>query len=204
MIQSPRLLAVLLVLPWLQAVAQDTPSPGYWYSSNGTLVRTGFGHCWRTAQWSPENALRACDPQLFREPEAAEPPAAEPAAPSPDPAPVREAVAAFNMAPVLFGFDSSSLEAAQDARLQHLAMHLRHHPGVQLTLVGHTDSRGSAHYNMKLGLKRAQAVAERLVELGVDRARIRAISAGEHQPVADNATEQGRAANRRVEFVLEH
>ncbi|GAB6043839.1 OmpA family protein [Endothiovibrio diazotrophicus] len=67
-------------------------------------------------------------------------------------------------------------------------------------IVGHTDSRGSDAYNQRLSQKRAQAVADYLAANGVAAEKLSASGMGESQPVADNATEEGRAANRRVEI----
>lgn len=78
----------------------------------------------------------------------------------------------------------------------------REPPDVSLFVAGHTDSRGSAAYNYHLGLKRAQAVAEALVRRGVYQANVYRISFGEAVPVASNATAEGRARNRRVEFLF--
>ena len=66
--------------------------------------------------------------------------------------------------------------------------------------VGHTDSVGSKSYNQALSAQRASAVLSYLVGKGVDAARMKSEGRGESQPVASNATAQGRAQNRRVEI----
>lgn len=70
----------------------------------------------------------------------------------------------------------------------------------QISITGHTDSVGSDQYNQKLSEARARTVAEFMVENGVDPRIIRARGMGESQPVADNATAEGRQRNRRVEI----
>jgi outer membrane protein OmpA-like peptidoglycan-associated protein len=68
---------------------------------------------------------------------------------------------------------------------------------------GHTDSRGSDALNMTLSERRAGAVRDYLVSQGVDASRIRAEGRGEHEPVADNSSAEGRANNRRVEIIIQ-
>jgi outer membrane protein OmpA-like peptidoglycan-associated protein len=103
-------------------------------------------------------------------------------------------------ADALFDFDKSDLKAAGLASLDSLVERIK---GVQLDVViavGHTDSVGSEAYNNRLGLARAESVKAYLVAKGVDVKRVRAVSKGESQPIADNATEEGRAKNRRVDI----
>lgn len=123
--------------------------------------------------------------------------AAAPAAPAaPKPAPVKVSLPAD----ALFDFDKSDLKAAGLASLDSLVERIK---GVQLDVViavGHTDSVGSEAYNNRLGLARADSVKAYLVAKGVDVKRVRAVSKGESQPIADNTTEEGRAKNRRVEI----
>ena len=70
-----------------------------------------------------------------------------------------------------------------------------------IRIIGHTDSKGSDEYNMKLGMRRAISVRNKLVEFGLDPARIIGVdSMGEREPVATNETEEGRFENRRIEF----
>jgi adhesin transport system outer membrane protein len=121
-------------------------------------------------------------------------PVAAPVAPKP--APVKVSLSAD----ALFDFNKSDLKAAGLASLDSLVERIK---GVQLDVViavGHTDSVGSEAYNNRLGLARAESVKAYLVSGGVDVKRIRAEGRGESQPIADNATEEGRAKNRRVEI----
>jgi outer membrane protein OmpA-like peptidoglycan-associated protein len=68
---------------------------------------------------------------------------------------------------------------------------------------GFTDDSGSPKQNEELAKERAKAVADHLVQSGIDPSRIQVVSHGEHDPVANNDTAEGRAANRRVEIVVE-
>jgi len=69
-------------------------------------------------------------------------------------------------------------------------------------VVGHTDSTGSAAYNQTLSVNRAQSVVNYLASRGIPMQRMSAEGRGDTQPIADNNTETGRAANRRVEMYL--
>ena len=78
------------------------------------------------------------------------------------------------------------------------------HPEIASVRVeGHTDSRGSVAHNTSLSDRRAKAVRRWLIEKGIAPARLSARGYGPSRPVADNATAEGRAANRRVEFHLQ-
>ena len=71
-----------------------------------------------------------------------------------------------------------------------------------LSIEGHTDSKGTEEYNQKLSERRAEAVANYLVKLGVDRDKVSAVGYGESNPVATNETDSGRQLNRRVEIIV--
>ena len=88
--------------------------------------------------------------------------------------------------------------------MQEVATFIKEYPLTNVTIEGHTDSMGSAEYNQKLSQRRAQKVADVLVnEYGVDPNRISVAGFGEEQPIADNSTAEGRQTNRRVSAVFE-
>jgi outer membrane protein OmpA-like peptidoglycan-associated protein/opacity protein-like surface antigen len=97
-----------------------------------------------------------------------------------------------------FAFDSAELTAQDKAELERVAARLKELEFVGGTATGHTDSVGDEAYNQKLSERRAQAVVDFLHAQGVSPSRITAIGMGEIKPIADNATEEGRAQNRRV------
>ena len=97
-----------------------------------------------------------------------------------------------------FAFDSAELTAEDKAELDRVATRLTELEFVGGTATGHTDSVGDEAYNQKLSERRAQAVVDYLHAKGVAAGRITAIGMGEAKPLADNATEEGRAQNRRV------
>jgi OOP family OmpA-OmpF porin len=101
-----------------------------------------------------------------------------------------------------FAFDSAELNDEARAALDSAFTVVRDNSDVQLDLVGHTDSMGTDAYNQGLSERRAQAAVDYLVSKGIAEGQLRAVGRGEAEPVASNATEDGRARNRRVEFVV--
>ena len=99
-----------------------------------------------------------------------------------------------------FDFDKSVVKPIYLPHIAKAAGVLRAHAKLDVEIAGHTDSKGSDEYNMKLGLRRALAVKEWLVKYGVDPGRLEVKSYGERQPAVSNATDEGRAKNRRVEL----
>mgnify|MGYP001350172194 FL=1 len=103
---------------------------------------------------------------------------------------------------VLFGFDRSDLSATAEGNLDKLSNILKEYPDTNIEIQGHTDSKGSDSYNMSLSEKRAQSVATYLRGRGIASNRITTKGYGETAPVASNDTEDGRAENRRVNFLI--
>ncbi|MGQ0701361.1 MAG: OmpA family protein [Panacagrimonas sp.] len=99
-------------------------------------------------------------------------------------------------------FDSGSARLTADAKiaLKEVARGLAGDPDLRVEIVGHTDNVGNDGYNMILSQQRAQSVRQYLIGQGVKSGRLKATGLGETAPVADNQTEEGRNANRRVEF----
>jgi len=108
---------------------------------------------------------------------------------------------------VLFDFDSTALSTRAQRSLTDMAELIARAPEGQILVVGHTDSKGSDRYNLNLSERRAKAVAAFLQKRGVAAARLRTEGRGKTEPVADNEiggadNPEGRAKNRRVEFVV--
>lgn len=106
----------------------------------------------------------------------------------------------YKLERVNFEFDSAKLTADSTASLDAAVQILKRHSDLKVEVAGHTDSVGNDDYNMGLSERRAQAVADYLIANGADAANITVKGYGETDPVADNGTEEGRAANRRVEL----
>ena len=101
---------------------------------------------------------------------------------------------------IVFESDSAKLEAASLGTLNQLATAAKACPGVRIAIEGHADIEGSAEYNQRLSLRRAQAVAAYLTGAGVQ--RVGAVGFGSSRPVAPNDTPGNRAKNRRTEIVV--
>lgn len=108
----------------------------------------------------------------------------------------------FSLEGVNFAFDSAELRPEAEAHLQEALTQVQNNEAVNISIIGHTDSVGSEAYNQGLSERRAQSVADYLISNGVDANRLSVEGRGEIQPVASNSTEEGRAQNRRVDFVV--
>ncbi|HEY8141184.1 MAG TPA: OmpA family protein [Kofleriaceae bacterium] len=105
---------------------------------------------------------------------------------------------------VLFKTNESELLPIAEQQLRKVADALNaYDEGRKIVVAGHTDSRGSASFNKRLSLSRAESVRTFLVNSGVSPDRIRAVGKGKDEPIADNKSAEGRANNRRVEIIVE-
>jgi peptidoglycan-associated lipoprotein len=140
----------------------------------------------------------------------APPPAPPPAAPAPAPLPPAPPPAPRGPIPgsaedfrtnvgdtVHFGYDQYSVEEADRAQLQKQAAWLNQYPNVRVSIEGHADERGTREYNLALGARRANAVKEFLVSVGVSSARIDTVSYGKERPVCTESNEACWTQNRR-------
>jgi outer membrane protein OmpA-like peptidoglycan-associated protein len=102
---------------------------------------------------------------------------------------------------ILFDIDSAKIRAESLATLDEVVKVLAAEPSWKITIEGHTDTTGTAAHNQTLSEQRARAVKDYLVSKGIPAERLATGGFGQTKPVADNATELGRAQNRRVELV---
>lgn len=102
---------------------------------------------------------------------------------------------------IYFDYDSSSVLSQFEEIIKAHAGFLQANPGLVTTLEGHADERGSREYNLALGERRALAVKQQLVVLGVAPDQVRSVSYGEERPADPGHDEQAWSLNRRVEFV---
>ena len=191
----------LVTMSCVGCSAIDMPKSSYLTDNNGKYERDGTGHCLRTINWTEASANADCDPSLMKN---------VAHAPFPNPAPVVVPVSVAPSKPSViektvrleganFATGSSKLLKAADIKLDEVVNAAKEYPQVQLDVTGYTDNVGNAQKNLQLSQQRANAVKAYLVKKGVASERINTKGAGADSPIADNATAEGRAKNRRVE-----
>ena len=111
---------------------------------------------------------------------------------------------ALNMQIINFETASTNIPLVNQSILDQAAALMQRASHVNLKVIGHTDAQGNADANKALSQQRAQTVVDYLVSKGVDPAQLQAIGMGQEQPRADNATEEGRFKNRRIEFEVQN
>lgn len=108
----------------------------------------------------------------------------------------------FSTTGILFAANSASIQPQSYGTLKEIAAVLKENNGLQVKIIGHTDSDGDDAANLELSKKRAEAVKATLTkEFGIEESRMQADGKGETQPAAANTTPEGKAQNRRVEFI---
>lgn len=103
---------------------------------------------------------------------------------------------------ILFDVNSSNLQDAAKTNLRNLSIILNKYEDTEILVEGHTDSDGTEEHNRDLSIRRAQSVATDITSNNVIATRFTIMGYGEAQPVADNTTDMGKQANRRVEIAI--
>ena len=103
---------------------------------------------------------------------------------------------------VFFGYDSSNLDASAKETLKNNAEFLKSNGSVDVQVEGHCDERGGRQYNLALGERRAKAVRDHLVAMGVAAKRVSVVSYGNERPAAEGHDESAWSKNRRGNFVV--
>ena len=215
---------IALSLVASSTMAADGP---YWTDVNGNIVRSGFGECVRTINWTPEAALEECGDGTVKADKAEPAPAAAAvaavpavAAPadsdgdgviddkdkcpgSPSDRPVDKngcTIESVVLKNVNFESNSSELTAGSNESLDKAVAAMNKYDELRIEIQAHTDSMGEAAYNQSLSEKRANSVRDYMIAKGIAADRMVAKGYGETKPIADNGTRDGRAENRRVEL----
>jgi outer membrane protein OmpA-like peptidoglycan-associated protein len=213
---TPFLMSTLGALLMSAGMATAHAADGKFYDPSNAASPTGF-----TTDYELKRTIGCPGRGLMDTPcPVPAPPAPKPVAAAPEPAPapapayVAPAPAPVAVAPepapaprklvlegVNFDFDQSTIRPEDQANLDKDIATLEQWGKVNIEVAGHTDSRGSDEYNMALSQRRAEAVRNHLIRKGIEADRLTAVGYGESQPVADNATDEGRFKNRRVELI---
>lgn len=172
---------------------------GGYVSSEGSVLKTGLGDCMHSGTFSSDAVINVCEgieevAEVAPEPVVEETVVAEAPAPNPGKIDTKQ----FSEE-ALFDTDSAQLTSAGEAAMNGLFGALAEYKGItDVSVHGHTDSRGADEYNQALSERRAQTVADVIAAQYPD-VRIDVQGMGETAPVASNDTAEGRQLNRRVE-----
>jgi peptidoglycan-associated lipoprotein len=109
----------------------------------------------------------------------------------------------FKSDTVYFDYDSSVVKSGEKSKVAAVAAHLKANPLDGLEIDGHADERGTEEYNRALGERRALALREELIRLGIDASRVDTVSFGKDRPADTGHNEAAHRKNRRGEFLLE-
>ncbi len=115
------------------------------------------------------------------------------------PIPKKQPIVLHNL---FFEFGTANMLPESEPAMDELATLLMNNPELNIVITGHTDNVGAHDYNMKLSKQRAQAVYDKLIEKGIDPARLSYTGKGDTDPVDTNETDEGRQNNRRVDFTI--
>ena len=102
---------------------------------------------------------------------------------------------------ITFDVGKSTIKPESMGEINRIVTLMTENPDLKFSVEGHTDSTGNAANNQTLSEQRSKAIVDKLVELGIAKERLAAVGKGQNNPIADNSTDEGRAKNRRVEFV---
>ncbi len=102
---------------------------------------------------------------------------------------------------ITFDVGKAVIKPESMGEISRIVQLMNENPSLKFSVEGHTDSTGNAASNQKLSEQRSQAIVAKLVEMGIAADRLTAVGKGQNSPLADNSTDEGRAKNRRVEFV---
>ncbi len=149
--------------------------------------------------------LAACGPIAFQDTvNLGEPPKPEPPAVAVETKPKRAQLSGDAITlteKIQFDYNSAVIKAESHSLLDEVVEILKENPEItSLEIIGHTSSEGKASHNLKLSKDRAASVLNYLVEHGIEASRLKSDGKGPNEPIADNDTEEGKEANRRVEF----
>ena len=176
---------IVAVLPGMASAATPV-NDGYWVDSAGSIVKSGYGGCWHNIFWTPAMAVAGCDPVAAKDEAQPTPKVSAIQPPAPQPAQVQVKIPptkVYLSEEDLFTFDEAVLKPKGKVMLDSLVHDLEGTKYEAINVVGYTDRIGSAEYNQKLSLRRADEVKDYLVSKGIPSDRIKAEGKGKMQPI---------------------
>jgi len=188
MTNTRKLIMAGIVAAALPALASTAAygNEGYWVDSAGSIWRNGSGECWHTIFWTPAMAVEGCDPVAKQE-EKPQPKMAEmtpPPQPQPVPVQAKMVPTKINLSEEdLFNFNEAVLKPKGKAMLDDLVRDLEGAKYEVIHVTGYTDRIGSAQYNQRLSMRRADEVKNYLVNKGIPADRIKAEGKGKTEPI---------------------
>lgn len=193
----------ILLTALLSASVVSAQTVNNWVNSTNQPWKNGYNQCWRNSSWTPATAHPDCDGALKPEPQRVQVTIPAPVRQeAPAPAPKKAEIIKLSYSTdTLFDFDKSIIKLEGRQMLDGLIGMINKDYNLEVIIaVGHTDSIGTEAYNLKLGMRRAEAVKAYMIARGIEKNRVYTESKGESQPIASNKTAQGRAQNRRVDI----
>ncbi len=145
----------------------------------------------------------SCKDEVIIVPQPIPQPAPKPLPPPPPPAPAPKPAPVIEIGDMLFDFNKSDIRKDAVVRLDNIVLWMNEHPNQNVVIEAHSDSIGTREYNLALGHRRANSAKAYLVEHGINPDRLKTVSYGKERPFVVGDSEQARAQNRRVHFVLE-
>lgn len=169
---------------------QVIANKAYWVDTNGNYVHDRHGHCVRTTWWTQEASIPSCEGVEVVPAEEVE-------------IVEQKSVNISLESGASFELGGSTLSEEGKAEIAVLVTQFEGKTVESVVVEGYTDNSGDAGFNQKLSLERADAVKAELVANGANAEKITTVGYGESKPIADNATSEGRAKNRRVEIKVD-
>jgi outer membrane protein OmpA-like peptidoglycan-associated protein len=102
---------------------------------------------------------------------------------------------------ILFDVDKATIKPQSMGTINQIFQFLKDDPSLKFEIDGHTDNTGESQHNLQLSQQRADAVKDQMVSMGIESSRLTTKGFGDSKPIADNSSPEGKANNRRVEFV---
>ncbi|MEI8385419.1 MAG: OmpA family protein [Nitrosomonadaceae bacterium] len=200
-VSTKKLLISAIVLPLCfsgAVMAQAKKSDAYLVDDRAVPARNSTNLCWHTTDWTPAKAIYECEPDLVPKKMAATTPPPAPVS-APAPAPVSVPSKMHFSADELFDFDKAVIKHSPSRdQLEEFAARVKILNFNSISVIGYTDRIGSAEYNKRLSLRRANAVKNHLVSHGVDASKIKVEGRGESDSITGDRCKGNKAGKALI------